>query len=88
MLPIWGYYELMLLRTTASNSLDRCCLFFLSFLFCLFLPFLGLLPTAYGGSQARGRIGATVAGLCHSCSNTKSEPHLPPTPQHRAMLDP
>ena len=26
------------------------------FLFFVFLPFLGPLPTAYGGSQARGRI--------------------------------
>ena len=30
--------------------------------FCL-LPFLGLLPPAYGGSQARGLVGATAAGL-------------------------
>ena len=27
----------------------------------LFLPFLGPLPAAYGGSQARGRIGAVAA---------------------------
>ena len=30
----------------------------------------------YGGSQARGRNGATAAGLCHS--NTRSEPRLWP----------
>ena len=35
-------------------------------------------PAAYGGSQARGRIRAVVAGLHHSHSNTGSEPHLPP----------
>ena len=35
---------------------------------------------AYGGSQARGRIGATAAGLNHSHSNAGSEPHLQPTP--------
>ena len=41
-----------------------------------FLPFLGPLPEAYGGSQARGLIGAVAAGLCHSHSNAGSEPHL------------
>jgi len=29
---------------------------------------------AYGGSQARGLIRATAAGLCHSHSNAGSEP--------------
>ena len=41
---------------------------------------------AYGGSQARGQIGATAAGLCHS--NTGSEPHLRPIPQLTATPDP
>ena len=41
---------------------------------------------AYGGSQARGLIGATAAGLHHS--HTRSEPHLRPTPQFMATLDP
>ena len=45
-------------------------------------------PEAYGGSQARGQMGATAASLRHSHSNTGSEPHLPPTPQLVAMLDP
>ena len=36
-------------------------------------------PVAYGGSQARGRIGAVATGLPHS--NTGSEPCLQPTPQ-------
>ena len=31
---------------------------------------------AYGSSQARGQIGATAAGLHHSHSNARSEPHL------------
>ena len=31
---------------------------------------------AYGGSQARGQVGATAAGLCHSHSNARSEPRL------------
>ena len=42
----------------------------------------------YGGSQARGQIGATAAGLYHSHSNSGSELHLPPTPQLTATLDP
>ena len=40
---------------------------------------------AFGGSQARGRIGAVVAGLHHSHSNVGSEPCLLPAPQLRAM---
>ena len=34
---------------------------------------------AYGGSQARGRIGAVAAGLLQSHSNARSKPHLRPT---------
>ena len=48
----------------------------------------GATPTAYGGSQARGGIGATAASLCHSHSNVGSEPCLQPRPQLTAMLDP
>ena len=33
-------------------------------------------PVAYGGSQARGPVGATAAGLHHSHSNTGSKLHL------------
>ena len=33
-------------------------------------------PSAYGGPQARGLIGAVVAGLRHSHSNMGSEPCL------------
>ena len=42
--------------------------------FCL----LRVAPTAYGGSQARDPIRATVVGLHHSHSNTGAEPRLPP----------
>ena len=45
----------------------------------LFFFFFGLLraaPTAYGSSQAKGQIGAAVAGLHHSHSNARSEPHM------------
>ena len=34
------------------------------YIYFVFLPFLGLLPAAYGGSQARGRIRAVVSSLC------------------------
>ena len=56
---------------------------FLFFIFCLFRD----TPVAYGGSQARGPIGAVAAGLCHSHSNSGSEPHLQPTPQLVATPD-
>ena len=57
------------------------------FFFCLFAISWATL-VAYGGSQARGLIGAVAAGLCHSHSNAGSEPCLQPTPQLTAMLDP
>ena len=67
-------------------------LFFKFFFFFLFFSFFffwgGAAPMAYGGPQARGRIGAVAAGLCHSHSSAGSEPHLQPTPQLTATLDP
>ena len=55
------------------------------FLFYLFRA----APSAHGGSQARGHIGATAAGLHHSHSNSGSTPRLQPTtPQLTARLDP
>ena len=41
-----------------------------------FFAFSRATPEAYGGSQARGLIGAIAAGLRHSHSNTRSEPYL------------
>ena len=41
----------------------------------------------YGGSQARGLIGAVAIGLHQSHSYAGSEPSLRPTPQLMAMLD-
>ena len=49
---------------------------------------LGWKPTAYAGSQVRDRFGAFAAGLCHSYSNTKFEPHLQTSPQFTATPDP
>ena len=45
-------------------------------------------PVAYGGSQGRGQIGAVAIGLHHSHSNAGFKPHLQPTPQLTATLDP
>ena len=42
---------------------------------------------AYGGSQARGLIGAVAASLHQSHSNAGSEPCLQSTPQLTAMPD-
>ena len=42
----------------------------------------------YGGSQARGQIGAVAAGLHHSHSNAGSELCLQPTPHLTATMDP
>ena len=44
-------------------------------------------PLAYGGSQARGPIGAVAAGLRYNYSNAESEPRLQPTPQLMATPD-
>ena len=60
--------------------------YFLFLFFCLF-AFSRAAPAAYGGSQARGRIGAVATGLCQSHSNAGSEPHLQPTPQLTATPD-
>ena len=59
----------------AVNHVRVCVSFFLLLLLS-FCPFLGLLPEAYGGSQARGLIGAVAAGLRQSHSNMGSEPRL------------
>ena len=62
--------------------------FYLFFrVFCLF-AISWAAAAAYGGSQARGRIGAVAAVLRQSHSNLGSEPHLQPTPQLTATPDP
>ena len=47
--------------------------FYFYFIITIFLLFRAV-PAAYGGSQARGRIGAVAAGLRQRHSNAKSEP--------------
>ena len=63
--------------------------FLFLFLFCfVFCPFFRASPTADGGSQARGLIGAVAASPRQSHSNARSEPCLQPTPQLTATLGP
>ena len=58
------------------------------FFFFVFWPFSWAAPMAYGGSQARGPIGAVADGLQHSHSNAGSEACLRPIPQLTAPPDP
>ena len=67
--------------TETPAGLASCSFFF-------FFLFLGPLPMAYGGSEARGLIRAVATSLRHSHSNVGSEPRLQPTPQLSAMPDP
>ena len=45
-------------------------------------------PVVYGCSQARGPIRAVATGLCHSHSNARSKPSMPPKPQLPETPDP
>ena len=56
--------------------------------FFLFFFLFRAQPAAYGGSQARGQIGASAAILRHSHSHARSKLRLPPTPQLQATPDP
>ena len=64
--------------------------FILSYLilFYFIVFFFRATPAAYGGSQARGLIEATAAGLHQSHSNTRSKLRLQPTVQLTATPDP
>ena len=75
----------------SHSSADGCLVvsgFFFFFFFCLF-AFSRASSAAYGGSQARGLVGAVAAGLhhSHSHSNAGSEPRLRLIPQLMAMPD-
>ena len=59
---------------------------FIYLFFCLF-AISWAAPVAYGGSQARGLIGAVATGLRQNHSNAGSEARLQPTPQLRATPD-
>ena len=62
----------------------RCTWWELLFFFLLFRA----VPTAYGGPQTRGLIGATAASLHHSYRNVGSEQCLQPAQQLMATPDP
>ena len=81
------------LDLSVSSLLAIGALIFQGPIFFLFLPssflvFLGAAAAAYGSSQDRDQSRTTVVGLYHSLSNTRSKPHLQPTPQPVATLDP
>ena len=59
-----------------ASCRDQKGVFFSLGFFFVFLLFLWATPAAYGGSQARGRIGAVATGLRQSHSNTGSELRL------------
>ena len=59
-------------------------LFFFFFFFSFFLA----APVAYGGSPARGLIGAAATGLRQSHRNKGAEPHLQTAPQRTTTPDP
>ena len=62
--------------------------FFCLFVCLVFFAISWAAPTAHGGSQARGVIGAVAAGPRQSHSNARSEPHLQAKPQLTATPDP
>ena len=74
------------------NSWKKIKPFLFFFVFCLFVVVVVAIswaaPMAYGGSQARGQIGAVATGLRQSHSNVGSEPRLQPTPELTATPDP
>ena len=74
------YLHLKYLKLVLVKTIEPICLFF-----CLLFR---ATPSACGGSQARGQIGATAASLHHGHSNAGSKPHLRPTPQLKATPDP
>lgn len=71
-------------RYGTARSYDNSIFYFIYF---YFFDFFRAAPAAYGGSQAKGPIGAVAAGLRHSHSNARCELPLGPTPQLMAMLD-
>ena len=58
-------------KSLGRTSLDQA-----FFYFFVFLPFYWATPVAYGGSQARGRMGAVASCLYQRHSNVGSELHI------------
>ena len=68
-------------------SLGRINPYICNYILFIYLLFFKATPTACGGSQARGSIGAVVKGLHQSQSNAVSDQRLQPTPQLMATPD-
>ena len=83
--PSFEYMQFPVLHSRIS--LVRNVILFIFYLF-IFFAISWAAPTACGGSQARGRIGAIATGLHQSHSNSGSKPRLQPTPQVTATPDP
>jgi len=80
---------ILVVTSQVLNLLSYSCpLAFVFFFFFFFLVFSRAAFAAYGGSQARGLIGAIAASLYHSHSHVGSELPLRPTPQLMATPDP
>ena len=73
-----AYYLIPIISENIFSQLVLClyCYFILSLFKSLFFCLFRVILTAYGGSLARGPIGAVAAGLRHSHSNARSEPCL------------
>ena len=86
-----GEYMTLIQTTDALQQLPKHChreiesSCGLAFFFFFFFGLFRAISTAFGGSQARGRIGAVTACLRHSHSHVGSEPCLQPTPQLMVM---
>ena len=82
-LPLRVYQHLIVSQLPKSSHM-----YIVFFFFFFFFGLFRVAPTAYGSSQAKGPIEAAAASLHHTHSNARSEPHLRPTPQLMATLDP
>ena len=82
-----GSWDLLYGNGKCSLHMTLSFILFFCFVFIFFFFFLRAAPAAYGGSQARGQIGAIAVGLCQSHSKARSELHLQPTPQLMATMD-
>ena len=83
----WFEHRFMYLLAIYILSLGKCLFWPFAHFYFLFFCLFSAIPTAHGGSQDKGPVGATAAGL-HSHSNTRSEPCLRPTPQLVVTPDP
>ena len=92
---VWGFFffflffffleRLILLNSSYFHWVSV--VFFVSWVFFCLFAFSRATPGAYGGSQARGLIGAIATGLRQNHSNAGSKPRLRLTPQLIATPD-